>query len=145
MAADTHPAAHGARTRRARRSRRLQRRLRSSTHHAICLQESIDGDIVRAEVCRDGCLTDGCLRGARSRPADLTMTDSGRKRCVVAYATRERQYLWAVDVPSDATIAEVLEAARQLADEPDVPWETAPVGIFGELRERSDCPAAGDR
>ena len=73
------------------------------------------------------------------------MSDSGRKRCVVAYATRERQYLWAVDVPSDATIAEVLEAARQLADEPDVPWESAPVGIFGELRERSDCPAAGDR
>jgi putative ubiquitin-RnfH superfamily antitoxin RatB of RatAB toxin-antitoxin module len=63
----------------------------------------------------------------------------------VAYATRERQYLWAVDVPTDATIADVLEAARQLADEPDVPWDTAPVGIFGEVRERSDCPAEGDR
>jgi uncharacterized protein len=67
------------------------------------------------------------------------------KRCVVAYATRDRQYLWAVDVPIDATIAEVIEAARQLADEPDVPWETAPVGIFGELRERSVVPAEGDR
>jgi uncharacterized protein len=73
------------------------------------------------------------------------MSEGGRKRCVVAYATRERQYLWAVDVPTDATIADVLEAARQLADEPDVPWETAPVGIFGELRERSDRPAEGDR
>ena len=73
------------------------------------------------------------------------MTGPGRKRCVVAYATRERQYLWAVDVPTDATIADVLEAARQLADEPDVPWDGAPVGIFGEVRERSDCPAEGDR
>jgi putative ubiquitin-RnfH superfamily antitoxin RatB of RatAB toxin-antitoxin module len=73
------------------------------------------------------------------------MSGTGRKRCVVAYATRERQYLWAVDVPTDATIADVIEAARQLADEPDVPWETAPVGIFGELRERSYCPAEGDR
>jgi uncharacterized protein len=73
------------------------------------------------------------------------MTESGRKRCMVAYATRERQYLWAVDVPSDATIADVIEAARQLADEPDVPWETAPVGIFGEVRERSTRPAEGDR
>jgi putative ubiquitin-RnfH superfamily antitoxin RatB of RatAB toxin-antitoxin module len=73
------------------------------------------------------------------------MTEGGRKRCVVAYATRERQYLWAVDVPVDASIADVIEAARQLADEPDVPWETAPVGIFGQLRERADCPAEGDR
>ena len=73
------------------------------------------------------------------------MTEEGRKRCVVAYATRQRQHLWAVDVPVEATIAEVIEAARQLADEPDVPWETAPVGIFGQLRERSDCPAEGDR
>jgi uncharacterized protein len=73
------------------------------------------------------------------------MTESGCKRCMVVYATRERQYLWAVDVPADATIADIIEAARQLADEPDVPWETAPVGIFGEIRERSDRPAEGDR
>lgn len=73
------------------------------------------------------------------------MSASGRKRCVVAYATRERQYLWAVDVPTEATIADVIEAARQLADEPDVPWDTAPVGIFGEVRDRSFRPAEGDR
>lgn len=73
------------------------------------------------------------------------MTDSSRKRCLVAYATRERQYLWAVDVPTEATIADVIEAARQLADEPDVPWDTAAVGIFGELRDRTACPAEGDR
>jgi putative ubiquitin-RnfH superfamily antitoxin RatB of RatAB toxin-antitoxin module len=73
------------------------------------------------------------------------MTEGGRKRCVVAYATRERQYLWAVDVDDDATIADAIEAARQLADEPDVPWDTAPVGIFGEVRDRLDQPAEGDR
>src|SRR5215470_20323908 len=73
------------------------------------------------------------------------MSPQGCKRCVVAYATRDRQYLWAVDVPVDATIDDVIEAARQLADEPDVPWETAPVGIFGEVKERSDCPVEGDR
>jgi hypothetical protein len=73
------------------------------------------------------------------------MIAGGRKRCLVAYATRERQYLWAVDVDMDATIADAIEAARQLADEPDVPWDTAPVGIFGEVRERSDRPAEGDR
>src|ERR1700761_5503731 len=73
------------------------------------------------------------------------MTQDGGKRCVVAYATRERQYLWAVDIPLDATIADAIEAARQLADEPDVPWDVAPVGIFGEPRERTDRPAEGDR
>ena len=73
------------------------------------------------------------------------MMEEGRKRCVVAYATRERQYLWAVDVPLEATIAETIEAARQLADEPDVPWDTAAVGVFGEMRERSHIPAEGDR
>src|SRR4051794_29568913 len=73
------------------------------------------------------------------------MTHDGRKRCLVAYATRERQYLWAVDIPLEATIADAIEAARQLADQPDVPWDTAPVGIFGEPREGSDLPAEGDR
>ena len=66
-------------------------------------------------------------------------------RSLQEHATRDRQYLWAVDVPLDATIAEAIEAARQLADEPDVPWDTAPVGVFGEPRERSDLPAEGDR
>src|ERR1700748_3513574 len=73
------------------------------------------------------------------------MNEPGGKRCVVAYATRDRQYLWAVDVYVNATIADAIEAARQLADEPDVPWDTAPVGIFGEPRERTDHPAEGDR
>jgi putative ubiquitin-RnfH superfamily antitoxin RatB of RatAB toxin-antitoxin module len=100
---------------------------------------------------------------------------SDKKRCTVAYATPERQYLWTVDLLADATIDDAIEAARQIAvehaipggmtdrksadgmsasvaskaapDAPsvDVPWNTAPVGIFGELRDRQDVPADGDR
>ncbi len=73
------------------------------------------------------------------------MSDVARKSCVVAYATRERQFLWTVDLPAQATIADALQAARALATGVDVPWEAAPVGIFGELRQRDDRPAEGDR
>ena len=73
------------------------------------------------------------------------MMASGHKRCVVAYATAERQYLWTVDVPAEATIADAIEAARRIAGVPDVPWDSAPVGIFGELRERSERPQDEDR
>jgi uncharacterized protein len=84
------------------------------------------------------------------------MSAAGTKRCVVAYATREQQYLWNVDLPATATIAEALEAARTLVSDAgtrgdtqalikEVPWDTAPVGIFGELRDRKDVPADGDR
>jgi len=75
---------------------------------------------------------------------------------VVAYAARQWQHLWTVDLPAEATIADALTAARLIAersptsdgksaDRPDVPWDTAPVGIFGELRDRQDVPADGDR
>lgn len=78
------------------------------------------------------------------------MSDSTRKRCLVAYATRDRQFLWHVDLAGDATVEDALVAARQLAvhgpvTPEDVPWDTAPVGIFGEVCKRSDVPAEGDR
>ncbi|MGH8138832.1 MAG: RnfH family protein [Steroidobacteraceae bacterium] len=73
------------------------------------------------------------------------MSDTPRKQCVVAYATRERQYLWKVDLAPEATIADAIEAARQVAKLPQVPWDSAPVGIFGELRARADRPADADR
>ena len=84
------------------------------------------------------------------------MSEEGTKRCVVAYATREHQYLWTVDLPERATIADALEVARGLAaaavtttatrqDLQEVPWDVAPVGIFGEPRERHDVPTDGDR
>jgi len=84
------------------------------------------------------------------------MSEARIKRCVVAYATREHQYLWAVDLPEGATIADALEVARGLAaatsttadtrrELDEVPWDTAPVGIFGEPRDRAEMPGDGDR
>jgi uncharacterized protein len=77
-----------------------------------------------------------------------------RKRCIVAYATRARQYLWAVELPAEATIGAALAAARALAAaDPageltgaDAPaWDTAPVGVFGEPRSREERCTDGDR
>jgi len=69
----------------------------------------------------------------------------GRKRCVVAYATRDEQWLWAVEVPAEATVADVLEAARRIANRDDVPWGSTTVGIFGQPCTLSDIPTEGDR
>ena len=84
------------------------------------------------------------------------MADTGTKRCVVAYATRDHQYLWTVDLPEAATIADALNVACGLAaatlttpgtraEVESVPWDTAPVGIYGEARDRHDVPQDGDR
>jgi putative ubiquitin-RnfH superfamily antitoxin RatB of RatAB toxin-antitoxin module len=69
----------------------------------------------------------------------------------VAYATAERQFLWIVDLPVEATIAQAMDEARRLAalESPAaadaIPWDTAPVGIFGEVHNRTDIPREGDR
>ena len=74
---------------------------------------------------------------------------SARKHCVVSYALRERQHIWTLELPAQASVAEALEAARQQADlegvSDEVPWDSAPVGIFGEPCERSVIPVDGDR
>lgn len=67
------------------------------------------------------------------------------KRCVVVYATPERQYLIPVQLAREACIAEALAAARRRAPDVPVPWDSAPVGIFGEVRSRTDVPGDGDR
>lgn len=67
------------------------------------------------------------------------------KRCLVAYATRDAQYLWRVELAPAASIADALAAARLQALGVEVPWDEAPVGIFGERRTRADVPVAGDR
>jgi uncharacterized protein len=67
------------------------------------------------------------------------------KHCVVAYGDAARQYLWPVALPAEATIAEAIEAARRQAPEIDVPWDSAPVGVFGDARSRTDIPLDGDR
>jgi uncharacterized protein len=70
---------------------------------------------------------------------------SGTKHCSVAYGTRDRQYVWEVLVSENASVQEVLAAARQLAAGAAVPWEQASVGIFGEPCKRTDVPHDGDR
>ena len=70
-----------------------------------------------------------------------------RKRCLVAFATRERQYLWSLELPATASIADALTAARAASgtEGATLPWETAAVGVFGEPRTRADVFADGER
>lgn len=75
----------------------------------------------------------------------LNRDDSNVKRCLVAYATPHRQHLWTVQLPLNASIQDAITAARARAQRVDVPWDDAAVGIFGELRRRTDVPADGDR
>jgi len=70
---------------------------------------------------------------------------TGRKRCVVAYATRDEQWLWNVELPAEGTVGDALTQARAIANRDDVPWESAPLGIFGQPCSRTDVPADGDR
>lgn len=72
------------------------------------------------------------------------------KQCVVAYATRERQYLWHLQLPDDATVADALVAARLAAERERAGldaslWELAPLGVFGEPRVRQSLVQDGDR
>jgi len=67
------------------------------------------------------------------------------KQCVVAYATREAQWLWTVEVADAASVTDVIDAARLIANRDDVPWQTAVLGIFGQPCQRTDIPADGDR
>ncbi len=68
-----------------------------------------------------------------------------RKHCVVAYATRDEQWLWTVELPDDATVADAINETRALAKRDDIPWDCAPLGIFGQPCQRTDVPADGDR
>ena len=73
----------------------------------------------------------------------------GTKRCIVAFALPARQFLWAVELPLAATVAELLQQARRVAqargEDRDVPWDSDSLGIFGEPCRRDDVPADGDR
>ena len=66
------------------------------------------------------------------------------KRCAVVFATPERQWIWTVEVPEQADVAEVLQIARVQAGDAEVPWQ-GDVGIFGELCTRATVPRDGDR
>jgi uncharacterized protein len=71
------------------------------------------------------------------------------KRVSVAYALRDRQFYWQLELPLEATVGDAIDAARRLASAdnagPDIPWQDAPVGIYGELTSRAAVPREGDR
>ncbi len=74
------------------------------------------------------------------------MSAPANKRCTVVYALPQQQYLWRLELAAGARIGDALEAARLLAGPAaEVPWDAAPVGIFGEPRRREDSFADGDR
>ncbi|MEZ5475179.1 MAG: RnfH family protein [Steroidobacteraceae bacterium] len=70
---------------------------------------------------------------------------SSTKNIVVAYATPQRQILWQLQAPIAATVRELLAMARAQHDGEAVPWDTADVGIFGELCDRETIARDGDR
>ncbi len=68
----------------------------------------------------------------------------------MAFALPARQFLWAVELPPAATVAELLQqarmhGARRGAKTGQVPWDSDSLGIFGEPCRRDDVPADGDR
>jgi uncharacterized protein len=77
------------------------------------------------------------------------VTAARRTHCLVAYATAQRQYLWPVEIAAGADVAAALAVARREAEasgcEAQVPWDSAPVGIFGEPCTRAAIPLEGDR
>src|SRR5580658_8359349 len=99
-----------------------RRRMPRGAHHALGLPQPSHGAAVRAEVRAHDRLAGGCVRRAR---AGTNVTNGARKRCTVAYATRERQYLWSVELAGTASIADALAAARASAAaelQAGIPW-----------------------
>jgi uncharacterized protein len=72
-----------------------------------------------------------------------------RKHCTVAFALLARQFLWALELPAEATVGQALEQARLQAaaqgEAGQVPWDSDALGIFGEPCRREDIPRDGDR
>jgi hypothetical protein len=72
------------------------------------------------------------------------MNASSTKRCTVVFALPDRQWLWPLELPGEATVADALRVAREQSGCQEVPWD-ADVGIFGEPCGRSAVPRDGDR
>lgn len=76
------------------------------------------------------------------------------KRCTVVYALADAQWLWRLELPPAATVADALAAARDCtardgtapgAPAPDIAWDSVVVGIFGAVCAREQEFADGDR
>ena len=81
---------------------------------------------------------------------------SERKRCEVLYAGARHHLRWDLELPAEATVEQALALARRSApcegaaaqtvgQAEEVPWDSAAVGIFGELVPRTQVPRDGDR
>jgi putative ubiquitin-RnfH superfamily antitoxin RatB of RatAB toxin-antitoxin module len=79
------------------------------------------------------------------------------KRCTVVHALAQAQWLWTLELPQDATVADALRAARvaagqsgdagksRSAGQPGIDWDDATVGIHGVVCGRELRFADGDR
>lgn len=71
--------------------------------------------------------------------------------CTVSYALPERQWLWSVELPPRADVATALAAvAAQLTGSDALlvdaaQWNSAVVGVFGRVCERTQSLSEGDR
>ena len=66
------------------------------------------------------------------------------KRCTVAFALPERQWLWEIELAVGATVGDALAGARAVAEFVEIPWDGA-VGIFGVPCDHQFVPRDGDR
>ena len=63
----------------------------------------------------------------------------------VVYALADRQVLLALEVPANASIADVIEQSGLLELFPEIDLGTNKVGVFGKLGKLTDTLHAGDR
>lgn len=63
----------------------------------------------------------------------------------VAYAAPDKQYLKSLSVPSNSTIAAVIQLSDVLIAFPEIDLNKQKVGIFGKLKQLTDPVKAFDR
>lgn len=63
----------------------------------------------------------------------------------VAYAPAEQQFLVKMDVPSQTTLAEVIQLSSVISEFPEIDLNTQKVGIFGQLANLTQLARHGDR
>ena len=63
----------------------------------------------------------------------------------VVYALPDRQVILALEVPADASIAEVIAQSGILQQFPGIDLDSSKVGVFGKLGKLTDSLHAGDR
>jgi putative ubiquitin-RnfH superfamily antitoxin RatB of RatAB toxin-antitoxin module len=67
------------------------------------------------------------------------------KSCEVAVDLPEGPRLCTLQLAATADIDAALQAARLLIEAQGIDWQSAPVGIWGQLKARDTVPADGDR